>query len=64
MENSVIGTQYCTGVSFSRIMWGLHSLVTLTRHRQSSILVHLYTEGGQRFMAVWRKEEVDAARHY
>ena len=25
--------------------------------------VETVTEGGQRFMAVWRKEEVDVARH-
>ena len=27
------------------------------------MLVETVTEGGRRFMAVWRKEEVDAARH-
>ena len=26
--------------------------------------VEKVTEGGQRFMAAWRKEEVDAARHH
>ena len=26
--------------------------------------VEMVTEGGRRFMAAWRKEEVDAARHH
>ena len=27
------------------------------------VWVEMVTEGGRRFMAAWRKEEVDAARH-
>ena len=30
---------------------------------KAEVWVETVTEGGRRFMAVWRKEEVDAARH-
>ena len=30
---------------------------------QAEVWVETVTEGGRRFMAAWRKEEVDAARH-
>ena len=30
---------------------------------EAELWVETVTEGGQRFMAAWRKEEVDAARH-
>ena len=30
---------------------------------KADVWVETVTEGGQRFMAAWRKEEVDAARH-
>ena len=29
----------------------------------AEVWVETVTEGGRRFMAAWRKEEVDAARH-
>ena len=29
----------------------------------AEVWVETFTEGGRRFMAAWRKEEVDAARH-
>ena len=30
---------------------------------KAEVWVETVTEGGRRFMAAWRKEEVDAARH-
>ena len=30
---------------------------------KAEVWVEAFTEGGRRFMAAWRKEEVDAARH-
>ena len=30
---------------------------------KAEVWVETATEGGRRFMAVWRKDEVDAARH-
>ena len=36
-------------------------LSLLTLHHL--LIVETVTEGGQRFMAAWRKEQVDAARH-
>ena len=30
---------------------------------KAEVWVETVTEGGQKFMAAWRKEEVDAARH-
>ena len=30
---------------------------------KAEVWVEAVTEGGRRFMAAWRKEEVDAARH-
>ena len=30
---------------------------------KAEMWVEMVTEGGRRFMAAWRKEEVDAARH-
>ena len=30
---------------------------------KDEVWVETVTEGGRRFMAAWRKEEVDAARH-
>ena len=30
---------------------------------EADVWVETATEGGRRFMAAWRKEEVDAARH-
>ena len=30
---------------------------------KAEVLIETVTEGGRRFMAAWRKEEVDAARH-
>ena len=30
---------------------------------KAEVWVETVTDGGRRFMAVWRKEEVDAARH-
>ena len=30
---------------------------------ETEVWVETVTEGGRRFMAAWRKEEVDAARH-
>ena len=30
---------------------------------KAEVWVEMVTEGGRRFMAAWRKEEVDAARH-
>ena len=30
---------------------------------KTEVWVETVTEGGRRFMAAWRKEEVDAARH-
>ena len=31
---------------------------------KAEVRVETVTDGGQRFMAAWRKEEVDAARHH
>ena len=31
---------------------------------KADVWVETATEGGRRFMAAWRKEEVDAARHH
>ena len=31
---------------------------------EAEVWVETVTEGGRRFMAAWRKEEVDAARHH
>ena len=31
---------------------------------KAEVWVDTITEGGRRFMAAWRKEEVNAARHY
>ena len=33
------------------------------RALEAEVWVETITEGGRRFMAAWRKEEVDAARH-
>ena len=30
---------------------------------KAEVWVETFTEGGRRFMAAWKKEEVDAARH-
>ena len=34
-----------------------------TAFLKAEVWVETVTEGGRRFMAAWRKEEVDAARH-
>ena len=34
-----------------------------TTELKAEVWVETVTEGGRRFMAAWRKEEVDAARH-
>ena len=39
---------------------GLESKATALK---AGVWVDTVTEGGRRFMAAWRKEEVDAARH-
>ena len=31
---------------------------------KAEVWVETVTEGGRRFMAAWRKEEIDAARHH
>ena len=42
---------------------GDRGTIVFTATLKAEVWVETVTEGGRRFMAAWRKEEVDAARH-
>ena len=41
----------------------MYSILITIMALNAEVWVETVTEGGRRFMAAWRKEEVDAARH-
>ena len=72
IQNTVLQLLYCMGTSYA-CMWtdcvqsdirafGIAEGWKATA-LNAEVWVETVTEGGRRFTAAWRKEEVDAARH-
>ena len=48
---------------YNALLYSLFVFVSLTMAVKAEGWVEAVTEGGRRFMAAWRQEEEDAARH-